>query len=393
MTDANELLEKARAISGVLEEEAQESDALGALTDRSIAALRSGDFFALMVPECLGGVEASPVAAMKIVETLSHANGSAGWVVMAIGLATGTAAAFLDNSAIEEIFAGDAVPIIAGHGGANGTAIVEGNGFRLKGSWRYGSGIKHATFIHSGAVILENGAPRCGPDGNPEIRIFVTPRRDVVFADGWNVLGLRATGSIDYTMTDVFVPEEFTPPPGLLQPKRGGPLYLIGLLGVAFIGHTGFALGVGRRALEEIAAYAREQSGPTGRLRDSESFREQYGTAEAQYRAARALVYETWADIEASISSWKVMSTRQMTLARLCLSHVTSTVADICNFAYRTGGGVALREGPLQRCFRDIHAGTQHLHAHPLIMRECGRELAGLAAGQVWGRFGLVDAV
>jgi alkylation response protein AidB-like acyl-CoA dehydrogenase len=311
---------------------------------------------------------------------------------MAVGLATGTAAAFLEESAIEEIFASETIPIIAGHGGANGSAVVEGNGFRLKGNWRYGSGIKHAAFIHSGAVVVENGAPRRGPDGNPEIRIVVTPRRDIVFADGWDVLGLRATGSVDYTMTDVFVPEDFSHPPGILQPKRGGPLYLIGLLGIAIIGHTGFALGVGRRALDEIAAHARKQSGPAGLLRDSESFREQYGTAEAQYRAARALVYEVWADIEAAISSWNVMSTRQTTLARLALSHVTSTVADVCNFAYRAGGGVALREGPLQRCFRDIHAGTQHLHAHPLIMRECGRELAGLANGQVWGRFGLITA-
>ncbi len=179
----------------------------------------------------------------------------------------------------------------------------------------------------------------------------------------------------------------------MLQPKRGGNVYLIGLLGVAVIGHTGFALGVGRRALDEIAAFAREQSGPTGRLRDSDSFREHYGAAEAQFRAARALVYETWADIETSIARGEVMSTRQITLARLSMSHVTSTVADICNFAYRAGGGVALRDGAIQRCFRDIHAGTQHLHAHPLIIRECGRELAGMAAGQVWGRFGLVDEI
>jgi alkylation response protein AidB-like acyl-CoA dehydrogenase len=162
-------------------------------------------------------------------------------------------------------------------------------------------------------------------------------------------------------------------------------------LGIAVIGHTGFALGVGRRALDEIAAFAREQSGPTGRLRDSDSFREQYGSAEAQYRAARALVYDAWADIERSVERGDTMSTRQITLARLAMSHATSVVADVAYFAYRTGGGVALRDGPIQRCFRDIHAGTQHLHAHPLILRECGRELAGLAEGQVWSRFGLVD--
>jgi indole-3-acetate monooxygenase len=303
----------------------------------------------------------------------------------------GTAAAFLDDAAVGEIFGGGALPIIAGHGGANGTAIVERDGYRLSGNWRYGSGTKHAQYIHSGAVVIENGAPRLMPDGQPEIRIFVTPRRDALLADNWNVLGLRATGSVDYTITELFVPEGWTHLPGILAPNRGGNLYLIGLLGIAVIGHTGFALGVGRRALDEIAAFAREQSGPTGRLRDSDSFREQYGSAEAHFRAARALVYDTWRDIEAATRRGQCMTTRQTTLARLAMSHVTSIAADICSFAYRTGGGVALRDGPLQRCFRDIHAGTQHLHAQPLILRECGRELAGLAEGQIWSRFGLID--
>jgi alkylation response protein AidB-like acyl-CoA dehydrogenase len=385
------LLEKARSLAGLLRDESARGEAGGALTDRTMAALRSGDFFSLMVPECCGGAEANPVEALKIIEELSNADGSTGWVVMAAGLCTGTAAAFLDEAAVREIFDGGPIPIIAGHGGPNGTAVVERDGFRLSGNWRYGSGTKHAAYIHSGAVVIENGAPRRTPDGQPEIRIFVTPRRDAVLADNWNVLGLRATGSVDYTITDLFVPEGFSHPPGVLVPKRGGSLYLIGLLGIAVIGHTGFALGVGRRALDEIAAFAHEQSGPVGRLRESDSFREHYGSAEAHFRAARAFVYDTWGDIEMAIQRGDRMTTRQTTLARLAMSHLTSIAADICSFAYRTGGGVALRDGPLQRCFRDIHAGTQHLHAHPLILQECGRELAGLATGQVWGRYGLVD--
>jgi len=386
---ASALLERARAIAGLLQDEAAQGDVNGALTERTMAALRSGGFFALTAPACLGGAEAAPVAALQIIEELSRADGSTGWVVMAAGLCIGTAAAFLDDVAVGEIFGGGAIPIIAGHGGPNGTAVVERDGFRLSGNWRYGSGIKHAAYIHSGAVVVENGAPRRTADGEPEIRIFVTPRDRAVLNGNWDVLGLRATGSVDYAISDLFVPEGFSHPPGVLEPRRGGNVYRIGLLGFAVIGHTGFALGVGRRALDEIAAFAREQSGPTGPLRDSDAFREHYGTAEAHFRAARALVYETWAEIERTIERGHPMSTRQTTLARLAMSHATSIAADVCSFAYRTGGGVALRAGALQRCFRDIHAGTQHLHAHPLILRECGRELAGLAEGQVWGRYGL----
>ena len=246
---ADALLEKARSLFDLLSKEAAAGDARGALTERTIAALRSGDFFALMLPECFGGVEANPIAALRVIEELSRADGSTGWVFMAAQLCIGTGAAFLGDSAAKEIFGGDTVPIIAGHGGPNGTAIIEGGGFRLSGSWSYGSGTRHSDYIHSGAVVIENGVPRRGPDGQPEVRAFLTPRRDAVLASNWNVLGLRATGSVDYTITDVFVPEEFSHPVGALQPKRGGNLYRIGLLGFAVIGHTGFALGVGRRAL------------------------------------------------------------------------------------------------------------------------------------------------
>lgn len=389
--DDASLLETARHLAPLLDAEAPANEAKGALSDRAVALLRSGGFFSLMIPRCYGGVEAGAVEALEIIEELSRADGCTGWVVMAAGLATGTAAVFLDQPAADALFGQDHHPIIAGHGGPNGKAIVAGKGFRLSGNWRYGSGIKHADYIHSGAIVIEDGKPRLTRSGQPEIRIFVTPARDCQLDGGWNVLGLKATGSVDYAITDLFVPAEYSHPPGVLEPKRGGNFYRIGLLGIAVIGHTGFALGVGRRALDEIAAFARGQVSPTGPLRDSESFREHYATAEAQFRAARALIYETWHEVETTIARGDPMTTRQITLARLAMNHVTSVAATVAAFAYKAGGGVALREGPLQRCFRDINAGTQHLHASPIVLRECGRELAGFAEGKVWGRFGLVD--
>jgi alkylation response protein AidB-like acyl-CoA dehydrogenase len=380
---------KAADIAPILNAEVATNEALGRLSDPAMAALRSGDFFAMFAPLCYGGFETGPVEGLEVIEALCTADGSAGWVVMAAGLCIAAAGAFLDDAGADAVFRNGRTPVIAGHGGPNGKAVVEGKGFRLSGQWQYGSGIQNADFIHSGAVIYENGAPRLTASGHPEIRIFVTPRSDAVLAGNWDVLGLRATGSVDYTMTDLYVGEEFSHLQSAQDPKRGGKNYTIGLLGFAVIGHTGFALGVGRRALDEVAKYARGRSGPTGALGASDSFKEGYGTAEAQFRAARALVYETWRDIEATINAGERMSTRQITLARLAMNHVTNMAAEAATFAYRIAGGTSLRDSALQRCFRDIHAGTQHLHASPIILRECGRELAGLAEGEIWGRFGL----
>jgi hypothetical protein len=82
---------------------------------------------------------------------------------------------------------------------------------------------------------------------------------------------------------------------------------------------------------------------------------------------------------------------RQISLMRLALNHVTAAAADVCTFAYHAGGGVALRSGVLQRCFRDMMAGTQHRIVSSYMLRECARELLGLAKGKIWTTAGLVD--
>jgi len=192
----------------------------------------------------------------------------------------------------------------------------------------------------------------------------------------------------------VFVPEAYTHSPSTTVPNQGGSFFRLGLLAMTSIGHSGFALGIGRRALDELAALMRKKTPRRGFLppvAETEHFQEGFGAAEASYRAARAFLYEVWGEIRDTLERGDSMTTRQMTLSRLALNHVTSAVAEICAFAYREGGGVALRESALQRCLRDMYAGTQHFLTTPTILRECGRELAGLAEGKVWNLLGLVD--
>jgi hypothetical protein len=56
----------------------------------------------------------------------------------------------------------------------------------------------------------------------------------------------------------------------------------------------------------------------------------------------------------------------------------------VSEFVYKTAGTTALRSGTIQRLFRDMHAGTQHVVASPPVYRAVGRELAGLAEGHTW---------
>jgi len=392
---AQMLLAKAEALRPLLAGNSEANEAAGALAPQTVAALREGGLFQMLIPRCFGGAEVDPVEALRIIEAVSYADGSTGWVLMATQICTGAAAAYLDPATAESLFA-TRTPLVAGQGAPNGHAIAEGNGFRLTGKWGYASGLKHADYIHTGAAIIESGQPRMIPGTDrPDYRTFIVPVSEARLDGNWDVIGLKATGSIDYAITDVFVPAAMTHSPFATEPNQGGDFYRLGLLAMTSIGHSGFALGVGRRALDELAALMRRQSPRRGALppvAETEHFQEGYGAAEAQYRAARAFLYEIWTEIRGGLYRGEALTTRQMTLSRLALNHVTTAVADICAFAYRTGGGVALRRSVLQRCLRDIYAGTQHFLTTPTVLRECGKELAGLAEGKVWTLTGLVDS-
>ncbi|MFI5011681.1 MAG: acyl-CoA dehydrogenase family protein [Hyphomicrobiales bacterium] len=390
------LLKRAKELTPFFSSQATAGEAQGSLTEATVNALRDGGFFSLWIPRQLGGAELLPVEMLEITEALSYADGSTGWVVMATQVAMGTAAAYLDPSASAALF-GRRLTLIAGQGAPNGRAVVEGRGFRLTGKWNYGSGLLHSEYIHTGAVIYENGAPRMIPGTRvPETRIFIVPVSAAELKGNWDVLGLKATGSVDYDINGVLVPENYTHFHSARTALTGGNLYKLGIQGLGAVCHTAFALGQGRRMLDELAALAGAEKGRPALITPGgggESFQEQFGHAEAKLRAARAFAVETQADIAAGLDQGKDVSTRQFTLSRLSLNHATSALAEVCTFAYKYGGGVALRNGTLQRCFRDMYSGTQHITTQPAILRECGRELLGMAPGKVWGPRGLIDPI
>ena len=377
-------------------EQATSGEAQRRLTEPIVDALIAAGLLAMWVPRSFGGAELWPVSSLEVVEALSYADGSTGWVQMAASLSTGTGAAYLAPSVSRQLFE-DRLSVIAGHGAPLGRADVEPGGFRLSGDWSYASGLLHAQYVHTGGVVFEGGVPRIDPaTGQPEVRIFVVPVSDAVLKDNWDALGLRSTGSIDYSIVGAFVPEGYTHVQGVATANTGGEIYKLGILGLANIGHTGFALGLGRRLLDELAQLARAETGRPFVLSEpggGESFQEQFGHFEAAFRAARALAYEAWGAMEEVLSTDGPIPTRNVTMIRISLNHLTTVANEIAAFAFSYGGGGALRQGTLQRCVRDMMTGAQHATTSPQILRECAKDLLGMAEGKVWSMRALVDPV
>lgn len=374
------LSEKARALIPLIDEHANYADDKGRLADPVVAALHRDGLFTMWVPKVLGGVELGPVQSLEVLENLSYADASAGWVVMAAALSVGTAGAYLSDEAVDSLFGKGGRPVIAGQGTRPGVAIPDGKGFRLSGSWSFASGLLHGTHIHTLAIIEGTGEPR----------IFVLPVEKAKLLGNWDVIGLRGTGSIDYTIDNVFVPDGWTHFAVTETPKRGGSIYQVGIIGFAEQCHTGWAMGVGRRMLDELALLAQQKAGRAGSQSDSSVFQEGFAKFEGRMRGARALAIEAWGDAAETFARGGRLSVRQQTLVRLALVNITDTLHELGNYVYLAAGTTSLRRGTLQRLIRDVHAGTQHVTSGPGVRQACGRELAGLAPGKMWQFLDLV---
>jgi alkylation response protein AidB-like acyl-CoA dehydrogenase len=378
--DGADLVAAAHELAPLARENAAANEAAGRLVDAVADAMHAKRLFGMWTPRELGGAECTPLESLEIVQTLAEADPSTAWVHMAACVAIGTGGAYLQDEAVKEMFSGERSPVVAGQGTRPGKAVRDGDGFRLSGDWSFASGIKHSQWIHTLGVIEDTG----------QARIFVLPVDKAELIDTWDVMGLKATGSIDYKIRDVFVPETFTHEGPTETPLRGGWIFKLGIMHLALIGHSGWALGVARRMLDDLSEQVRAKAGRAGSMAESTRFHAVYGELEAKYRAARAYVQEVWRDAEETLRNGGELDADQRTNVRLALYNATWTAEAISVEVYKAGGTAALRTGPMQRYFRDMHAGTQHITSAPHVLEGCGKYFAGLAPDHTWLYMNLV---
>jgi alkylation response protein AidB-like acyl-CoA dehydrogenase len=379
-TGTTDLLAVARSLAAIAGRGASVSEQQGYLADDTVAALRASGLFATLLPRAVGGLEADPVTAIEVIAELSRADGSAGWTLMAGMVTNAIAAAYFGDEAVEEMFGAGTDVVCAGQIAPRGEAHVEGDGYRIRGRFGFGSGARHADWLFGGFRAIRDGRPEHLENGLPNVLGACVPAARVHLDGHWDVIGLTGTGSYDYEIPDQYVAAGFAFPLFTAGPQRGGPLYRLGIHGLTALGHAGYALGVGRRALDELADLAphRKRLGADP-LVSREAFQRDFAVTEASFRAARAYVTAAFSDL------YRAAATDEITLeqradCRMATTWATRTAAEVTRFAYLQSGSDGLRNPSIiQRCFRDMHAGSQHLFVDENTFVDAARVLLGTA--------------
>jgi alkylation response protein AidB-like acyl-CoA dehydrogenase len=379
MTDP---LSVARSLRSLVEGEADPTDRELTLTKPLVEAFAETGLNHLQVPQELGGIEADSDTALDVFEELAHQDGSIGWSFMANSNATAFCSMF-DPAVARRMLAGRPEVVFAGQFVSRGKARRVDGGFQVHGRFQFGSGSAHASWIGGGALVRDaDGNPELGAAGTPAVLAFVVPRDTVELTGNWDVMGLRGTGSYDYTIREQFVEEGRTFSLFECEPRTGGAVYRLGSVAFAGIGHAGWALGVARRALDEIRAIAeggRARIGGTA-MKDQQVFQRELSEKTLALRSVRLLVHDTIGNIVRRLEAGDPMTKAMRDEMVSSVTYQTRVCMDVVNFAYMSAGSRGLRNPSIvQRCFRDMCVGAQHIYVDPRCYDEMGKGLLGVA--------------
>ena len=347
------------------------------------AEITKAGIYQMYLPRSMGGPETPPLTAFRVVEELSKADGSVGWCAMiatALSLNVGRLPAEIGR----ELAGTPADYRGAGSARPGGRAWEVPGGYRVKGQWNFASGIQNARWLYATCIMMNGDTPYRTAAGTPVLRAMWVPRESVTIVDTWQVMGMRGTGSQDFTVDDVFVPaarSRLSDAP----PCETGPLYNQRTWYVnLWTPSAANALGIARGAIDSLAEIAGTEASTMSAnlLRDRPMVQTRIAEAEAIVNAARAYVFDAVGRLWGTLNAGEDPSDQEVAQGRLALVHAMHESVRAVDLVFHAAGTNAIYTRlPLERAFRDVHVAVQHAAALPSYFESAGKVLLGLRPG------------
>jgi len=361
----DDLVVAARGLRDLVRGEAAESERLRTMSEPIVGAMWASGLMTAFNPVVAGGVEPSFAEMIETWIEMAWQDASFGWTGIANLPSSFAAASYLPEDGFAEVFTANGNRVtMGGQFAPNGQGVVVDGGYRLSGSWSFGSGTGHAQYVAAGFLPMDGGEMRWISEGVPELMIAVLPRAEVTFTGGWNVQGLKGTGSFDYEVSDVFVPDCRTFRLFTTAPLRGtSPAGRMGMMPVTAAGHAAWALGVAKSMLDDVQelAAAKYRMSDMASLASRPTFQKDLAHHVAAWRAARLLVHDAFSSAESAVAEGADLTPTLRVDMRVAAVYATDVARECAQWAHLAAGTSSIREGSrLERAFRDVYTGTQH---------------------------------
>ena len=370
-------------LAPLIREHSDRSERDAQLAPDIVEAFHSAGLFRIFLPAGMGGGEMTVPESLRVFEAMARIDGSAGWnlAICADGPLFGH---FIAEDAFEAIF-GDPRAVLAGSLNPMSTRAEPcDGGWRFSGKATYVSGSAQASWIMTAAFVLADGSPQL-IDGVPVLRAGLFPMRECRILNTWSVSGMRGTGSNDCVFENVFVPQRFTY--GWPDPEstwQHGPFASVPLatqLGGAL---ASVALGVARHAIDALMelAMVKVPLGSRATLRERPLAQIQLAEAEGLLQAARAYLYQAYDEVWRNGESGAPFDAPARAQARLASVTAVKLAARAVDLVHDAAGATAIQTGcDIERCWRDVHAITQHIILSTARYEIIGRVMLGLDPG------------
>jgi indole-3-acetate monooxygenase len=388
--DAQPVVQAAAALRPLIRRHRDEIDREQRLPKALVEEFHAAGFYSMVMPRALGGLQVDPLTYVRVVELLAEAAGSVGWNLAnnSIGQLVTLG---LPDEGVHEIYERGADTAIAGTavmGG--GQAVPVDGGYRVSGRWPFGTGCQESSWMLGSFQILDGNQPRRSPDGSSVFWRGVFRRSEARIVEGsWDVAGLRATGSFDWTVDDVFLPERRTMVhagvPLDNQWKRW-PGISYALPAQAWVGphHSAVITGIARAGIDALIELAAEKTprGRTGRLCENPQVQDAVGRADTLLNAGRAYRSATITEVWNTVAAGKETLLEQRARCRLAAAHAADSAREAMDLMYRHGGSTSYRrESRLAECWRDLHVVGQAVTLMPEWYPMGGRVLLRMDPG------------
>ena len=360
--------------------------AAAAETDRQLSgtvyqAMYEAGLFGMLAPKAYGGLELHPAECIQAWEAIARRDSAAAWNLV-MTQAVAAFSAWLPPKGIAELYA-NGIPTMAGALHPPGKAVRVDGGWRITGQVPFGSGCHHAQWLAMPAK--EEGAD------TPFGAFF--RRESATILDTWHTLGMRGTGSADYAVKDLYVPEHLIVPVAPLRnppPGFEGPLFRMWPW-TAIIGEATVSVGVAAAAVDAAVHLCKTKT-PAYQgtaLRDQQLAHFLMGKARARVEASRDTVNRAaefaYEDVE---RSGALLSREAKIRLQLAVSFAAEACAEAVRFVNDVVGTSSIRIGqPFERHFRDTHTLLQHSDKSSPRYASAGRLMFGLENDWVWLNF------